>query len=103
MGGKEGRKRGAEEMAAESDEEIAEASTVPNVEKSPAAADGGVWFVLEKASLEAAKVGKVSDCFSRFFLLWKCNRILSSMRQRACDDWHAGVYVCWVSFPIFVL
>lgn len=52
MGGKE------KTTAAESDEEIAEASTAPNVEKSLAPPDSGVWFVLEKASLEAAKVGK---------------------------------------------
>ena len=73
MGGKEKRKRKAEaevevpeedssdeEVAAE-EEVTAEASTAPQVENSleDPPADSGVWFVLEKASLEAAKVGKV--------------------------------------------
>ena len=68
MGGKEKRKRAEEEEEVEdSDEEVAEAveaaeaSTSPAVDKGLAATDGGVWFVLEKASLEAAKVGKVED------------------------------------------
>lgn len=46
-------------MAAESDEEIAEVSSAPSAEKSLASTDDGVWFVLEKVSLEVAKVGTV--------------------------------------------
>jgi hypothetical protein len=63
MGAKEKRKRAeAEEGPEDSEEEVAaEASAAPAVDKSLAAPDGGVWFVLEKASLEAAKVGKVRD------------------------------------------
>lgn len=62
MSGRQKRPRPAEVVPAESEEEdTAEATTAPEVEKSLAPADttdGGVWFVLEKASLEAAKVGK---------------------------------------------
>lgn len=56
MGGKEEDRD--PEMAESSDEEIAEASADPAPVKSLTAPDGGVWFVLEKASLEVAKVGK---------------------------------------------
>lgn len=59
MGGKEEDRD--PEMAESSDEEIAEASADPAPVKSLTAPDGGVWFVLEKASLEVAKVGKVQQ------------------------------------------
>lgn len=54
-------KRSDSVMVAKVDEEIAEASTAAPGDEAPALSvtDGGVWFVLERASLEAAKVGKV--------------------------------------------
>jgi len=64
MGGEE--ERPDDDVAAESDEEeIAEPSTALGVERSPS--DGGVWFVLEKASLEVAKVGKVLNVLDTEF------------------------------------
>ncbi|CAK9192510.1 unnamed protein product [Sphagnum troendelagicum] len=53
---------GVEDMNEDVAEEAPGPSSVPDAAApvpTPSAADGGVIFVLEKASLEAAKVGKV--------------------------------------------
>jgi hypothetical protein len=54
---------GVEDMNEDVAEEAPGPSSVPDAAApvpTPSAADGGVIFVLEKASLEAAKVGKVN-------------------------------------------
>lgn len=88
MGGKE------KTTAAESDEEIAEASTAPNVEKSLAPPDSGVWFVLEKASLEAAKVGKVSIVLHGSSWYGNAIEFETSMRQEYATKCILGFF--WV-------
>lgn len=54
------KKRNLEVMAEKLGEEIAKIACITSTEApSLSLIDDGIWFILEKASLEVAKVGKV--------------------------------------------
>jgi hypothetical protein len=77
---------GVEDKNEDVTEEAPEPSSVPNAAApipTPSAEDGGVIFVLEKASLEAAKVGKVKKT-KEIPLLFSLGRRVGSFSFEGC-------------------